>query len=1074
MSESSASTTHFVKNISELADSPTPSTPSSQSINSLLADCTFSTPNSSLSPSYIDTPRSNKYLDSPNSALFNTSLSDDYSQDIQSFLQDFNKKFNVSAKNISEITGIVSNLLHKKNKSSVVLENLNKQIQTLQSTNLKLTTENDQLRFQIADLQSKSANAEHQCTNLTNQNNSLKETNNALQTELSTLKSSLQSMQEIMEGQINDLQNLGKQRTDLINICNRQTSIYQKLEASLKEKMKEPVKKESPRIIRQKADPTEEHYQLLVLIINIIDNVLKNDADPYKSIKDDSSIDPKERILRITKMLVENYKQSNQKFEQIENQNNNIAKKSGFYQRKCAEILSIFENQLDFLQKLSHSTDLQNALLFKEKTGTSLMLSDDDKTVLMRKCSNLRKFVDETVSQLSRDKVSEILNTSDSTDVIKIFDLLNNDDYDITLAKVLNTIEDKNDENSRLLFDLFRGQLFMNTLLKSHVSDLHIRIARIGQENTSLKKVIQETHERDLIPVKQRCDDLERKYMKIRSFLSKFVDVDDVTPTITLIKRAMNAIKNSSEENSAAVEMAEQIKKELDNVIKERDTLVSYLKKSQKQNDKSNKESTTLSKQTKSELQKAQEELSQIKEQCEKFTDEIHSLTKSLEDKNAELQELKDRTGKERHELEDKILQLDDERKQNEEKVNLLSSQIEEDKKSIETLKKQRYALKKKLDQTTESSKNVAETMEKQQNVMKENYQATINSIQNQYESALKDLEGHQSNIMNLQSKNQQLTSEISKLRVENKTLEMKVKMHEGKSVVDQQNIQSRITAQVTAAQMENANIISQLKQTIDETKNAIQEIFGGRFVINNLNEIPELIQKEFARLSTKELQYGELLEEYEKTKKVLGISSNEIKLDEICSELKNSFEEIKAKHEESEKKYKQNQEDMEKFRKEIRKTENQLNQLKAWENWSRRIYSVINDMNSINMSNEEMRLVLEEALLASVSHRSIFFRTDMLRTEKNLMVKFDKRILNTKSMTKPTLRSVLIVTLAARRMFKLGGAIPLSISVQDSPMSSYTTPKRKTSSKKAVSSLKKKSAIYSSTSKKSVIPMWA
>ncbi|EAX90324.1 hypothetical protein TVAG_234170 [Trichomonas vaginalis G3] len=1078
MSESSSSTTKLVKTVSELAESPAPSTPSTQSINSLLADCTFSTPTSSLSPSLISTPRSDKYSDSIDTMMLSTSLNDEnYSQEINSFLKDFNKKFDVTANSVHDIIDIVSTLLQRKNKTNMIQEKLNKQIQDLQSTNFKLTSENDQLRFQLADLQSKSSNAEHLCTNLTNQNNALKDTNNTLQEEIKTLKASLTSMQDIMEGQIQDLQNLGKQRIDLITICNKQTNLYQKLESCMKAKVPEPVvKKEIPKIIEQKPDLSQEHYQIIASMIKIIDECIKTDSNPYKSIRDDSNFEPKERIMRITKLLVENYKQEKQLCSQYEQDKANFEKKSQTYQKKCFEILTLFEGQLDFLQKLSHSTDLQNALLYKEKTATSVILSDDDKTVLMRKCANLRKFVDETFINLSQSKIEDIMNTSDSTETIRVFDLLNTDEPDNLLNKVLSSIGEKTDVDIREIFDLFRAQLFMNCLLKNHISDMHIRVARIGQENTSLKKLLQETREKDIVPVKLRAEDLERKYMKIRNFLSKFVPVDDVTPTLTLIKRAMNVVKNTTEESNAAVEMAEKLKKELDTVTKERDALALYLKKSQKDNNKTNKESTKLSKQTKTELAKAQEELAQIKEQCTKFTDEIQALTKTVEDKNAELQKNKEDFERQMQVLQDKILLFNEEKKQNDEKQAALISQVEEDKKVIETTKKQRNALKRKLDQTVESNKNIADTMEKQSNAMKENYTATINSLQSQYEASLKELENQQASMMDLQSKCQQLTSENSKLRVENKTLEMKVKMFEGKSLVDQQNIQSRITAQVTAAQMENANIISSLKQVIEETKNGFQELFGGRYIIHELSEAVDLVQKELSQLSQKEIQYGELLEEFEKTKNVLGITTNDFKLNEIVSNMMKQIDELKLSLEDSTKKYKQNQDDVDKFRKEIRKSENQLSQLRAWENWSRRIYSVINDMDSLNMSNDEMRLVLEEALLASVSHKSIFFRTDMLRTEKNLMVKFDKRILNTRSVAKPTFRAVLIATLAARRVFKLGGAIPLNI--HDSPISFYETPKRKNSVKnsvkKSVSSSKKKSVLYSSSMRKSVIPMWA
>ena len=1034
MSENETETSNMINEIDELADSANISIPPTQSITSLLADCSFSTPSTPVSPSFSSSTSSGNNLSSPysNSSNLTPNISKSTNK-IKSFLSDFNQQFDVSAQKLSDIIGIVCDLLDEKGLSSQKEDDKN--IQKLNDENLQLKTEIDKLNLQIAEMKTKISTLEYNNTKLKQSYDSLQVNYKCLEEESKGYQSNIESMQSEWEGQITDLQSLGNQRNNLYKIANRQMQLINKLETELQNKTnqlnnaKKVTQVQETAQNKEKAPSSDELYTILCSMVRVIEEDLKNDAFQCRIIRDESRLSINDRITKLIKYLTDKVKEKETKEAETDKSLDKATKQADYYHDKCREVLTLFESQLDFLQKLTHSADLQNTVFFQENTGNSLQLTDENKALLIRKCANLGKFVEETIGALTEERFNETFNAPDSVDKNRIFDLLNPQKVETVLEDILDKIAENTELDAREMFDLFCGQLYMNSLLKNHVSELHTRIAQCTHEILSLRQQNSEVDIEAVRDINRKLGRCEQKFEKIRRFLSQFVEVDQTTPTIKLIKQAMLAVQQAaksvpSEESS---QTSQSIKEEIERVTIERDQTAEELRKEKILKDKIGKKLIIQAEKTKKQLVAAQQELISIKEKCLKLSGDVETLKKIIQEKSDENQQLNNQIEEIKKENEQKVNELEDKNKKSEEHCQELTKKIEENEQILLTVKKQRQSLGKKIETLQNTNKALKSEIEAKTNELKDQYAQLVNDLQSRYQNALSDLETVQNGLQNFENKNQQLSSELKQARVEKKTLEMKIKSLEQRMSLDQQNMQSRIAAQVTAAQIEQASQVNSVSKINEEAMNEIIALLPDGAKPSNLMTAIHLLQDDYNSLKQTQYKYIELLNDVSESQKILGIDSSS----RICDSLNEFIQKCEDKMSADtarETKWKQGQEELERARKDIKKADLQIAELKKWDSWARRSHRAIYDADTANMTNDEIRLTLEEALLSSVSHKSVFYRIDSLRTQKELLMRYDKRVLNTRSIMRPSIRSVLVVALSARRMMKLGGILPLNI----------------------------------------------
>lgn len=1023
-----------------------------QNISSLLADITFSSDphqdeNENVNSSPIDSEMNDKQKIKYDFIFddwfsFNEDAASVENEEIRDFLSEFNKKYGTNALTIYQINDIVEKLISKAVKNNQKQLHEIKHSNEIKELNRKLTKENDELTYEVSELRSKVSNLEHQLLTLNNNLYQLNETKCVLKHDSKNLVEALDSLQDVMESQITDLDTLCKQRTNLIYITNKQANLLssieryaQNLETMQSVSNKCQSKSDRNRSIRE-ANIEDELYTILCSIIKFIDNSLKHEVIKCKSIKDDSQLSVRERILMIVKYLCQELSLLTDQKAQFSSSYEKLEKEKELYLNKCCQILSLFEDQLQFMAKIPHSHDLQLNLFRSEGVSTDILLTEEAKQQIYTRCARLGKFVEETIGKITDDKFNEIYNGPDVVDRARIFDLVQATNMEECLENLLRQFSTGSEVDIKQMFELFTAMLFINSLLKSHVIEMAERITQCSHEIHKLRNETYDRDDEDVKSLKKLLKQMTKEMQKIRSFCCNILGYEDEeTMTYRLVKRSFAKFQEENVKSVVSLpELTEALEKRVDSETSE---LKEELNKSKKAIEAFRKDAKKKQKQVEclsTVVKNMEEELNKKAN----IINERNVLIKDLQNQNIQLQntidaknkELVETINKSQSEIEMNLKEIDRTKtlmKQYEEEKLTMENTLNEMKNKLNTMDLQKKDLNKRVKVLQATNQKIIEETETKIYDVKEQCNRTMSNLHEKYQSSLDELKENQRSIMELGSKNQQLTSELSKTNLEKKTLEMKLKSYDLKTALEQQNFQSKVSAQITAVQIEQSSKICSLQRIIDTTLQSLVAILSESAEPTDIDHAVTMVEDEMSRLRQTQYLYTEQIDDVIDSQKILGIGPSE-RLSPAIQTLKLMLQEKEQQIRDIKERVKSSVEESEKYRRETRRVEGKLVMLTQWENWAKRMHRVIHEAETICLSSDELRLALEESLLASVTNRAIVYRIDSLRTQKNLLLNFDKRTLSANQALKPRLRILMIVTLAARRFQRMGGYLVMGV----------------------------------------------
>ena len=961
-------------------------------------------------------------------------------EEIRAFLSSFNNRFNVEAYSLHDVLDIVSEITKKSVQKQKKEKTPPKELNTIPQQN------NQKVLQEISSLTIDNANLKNKITELEHENNELKTTLSSALTQIDTLqkqnesfKNSISSMQEMYETQLEDNISLSNQRSKLVDIVQRQTVIINKLNQvayanqaqsnAAKRNENQTQQNNIKRIIDndyQRKDGEDQMYACLITIVKILeDNQIDNIQD-FRNIKENPELTVRERIVMIVKCLFNITCDLKGRNYDLQTKNNELKDYGANVRDKCIKILSLFEEELRFLQKLTHSTDLQNVVFYQEKTGTVLRLSEENKADLIRKCAVLGSFIEDTIGEISSEQFYDAITFPDNSEAPQIFELLHFGNMEKTMREALLLANSPDELDTRQLFDMLCAQIYMNYLLKNYAKELGIAAARRKRQIDCLQ---QQTNKED---VEKENSILKKREQKIRSFLLQFIDTDKKTPTFKILKLVFYDLQkelmkyshnqkyspendNQSMENSSTTAESEKGRKNqkcsssssngsledrIDHLIEELDKAKHDLKESQESNEKG-------------------------KEENERLKNDIENLKITLKDKENEITN----HIKMNENYENEIKQLKETLEQNESKCNELAKLLSENEKAILTFKKQRKCISKKLAQfehcnemlrqeniqaKDDAQKQILEFSQKHQNQIDE-LQAKLQEIINESDKKTKHTE-------EVEIENQKLNANITNLTIENKTLEMKLKAAEQK-----------IAVQTKPQIPEELTKVTELQNERDEAFARLCKLNATDKAPSSLLNAVECVENSISQLKQTQIGLAPILEEMQESRKILGVLPNETLLENI-KKLVDEYSKLKGispMPQNNDPQLANAQREIEQIRSDLKNAQSKLISLKKWENWARRIYSVVFDIENVNISNEDIRMALDEALLSSVSHRSIFMKIQSLRSQKQILMQFDKPILN-RGCSKQTasFRSAIISVCAARKMMRYAGCLPLAMNI--------------------------------------------
>lgn len=977
----------------------------------------------------------------------------DQSPEIESFISAFNAKYDAHIRNLPQALEHFDLLYEKFTENSLPQKNKNKNesihkntqeddallIQSLQTQVSADERKIKSLQSRLDEANKKIEETEKMVAETRVRSSSTFEQNSSLQKDVVNLQSALNQLHEVIEMQLKDLNKLSNERSALVEITQKQNTLIAKLDTIKNEKVFIKAQEQKPQTpAYNKPRITENNdftYTLLGSIIRILDDKLPAFvSEGIRKIRDDSSSPVRERVLTIVQALSDVIKQQIAAQEQHIVQINSSKVENDRYYTKCRELLSLFEEELMFLQTLSRSSDLQSTVLCRNKTSTQNDMSNEFKQQLLLRCAQLSKFIDDTLGKISEEKFRESFHAPREYEPTRVFDLMNHHSMEDQLSVVADRVQNSDNIECREVLDLFAAQLYINHLLKSHISELHLRIANSNHEASKLRQALENTRfdEDKNRTDKKQLQTMTKRDEKIRDYISRFIKVDDEIPTINLVKQlvkttaaAAQSQLSSASHTEAKDEEIRQLKNDNSELVravkkekKARKNLLAALETSKKQLDESAKRHKSDSDQLKDQINNLQEKIKCREDQIEILQKEANTQTERKNEFDMALTTLKDNHQLELSEYSRKLTIANN-------KITKLSHQIEESEIIVNKIKRQRKSLGKQIERLQNANQMLTGALDAQTSRSKKQFNDTVTQLQSQHQSLLKDIEKANAKANEFQQKNSQLQQEITALTVAKKSAEFKLKAIEERQAIERHGLESQAAAKASVISAQQQAIIANYqKESDDATERLATLLVNDSSIPSGLKDTVTRVEAEFKNLRQTQTLYINLVEDISSAQKALNVSTPAEIYDAIQGLLSlKAGTYLKGEGPSAEKNLIR---EIDQLKREIKKNEGASVSLKQWEQWARRNYRIIHECESTSMSSSEIRLSLEEALLASVSHRSIFYTIESLRNQKKLISRLDRKILQSSRQLKPEIRSLMIIVFSIRRMQRAAGCLPI------------------------------------------------
>ena len=995
--------------------------------------------------------------------------------EISSFVSLFNSKYNCSAKNLDEILLEFDKLLrNNSSKSKIDSQNVSgnqnspESVQKLIEKLNQLEKENKDLKDELNEINEKYNKSKLEIEKIEMQSTDSIKQNNTLQNDIQNLQNVIASMRELMENQLSDISSLGKQRYELVEIVNKQTKVMQSLEALKFEEMdqynKNKQKNESDDEKEERDtqntlnfERDDEAYTILTSLSMLLNESLPYDlSNPLMQVRDNSSFTIRERILLIVKKLTELITTSKGRTNEEIRKSKQLEDSNAFYKQKCFEIVSDYQELLHFLQTLAKSTELQKLVSgnqFPEKT----------KDLLMQKFCQLTSFVEETIGEISENKVKETFfitahqKDKKKLDETHIFDLLTSHEVEDQVQAIIDRVSEDNIDAIEMT-NLLAAQIFVNNIMKHQVTDLHERIAVLQKEATYAKR---KPAAEDIETLKLNKQ-LLKQLSKIKNFLLRIVPENEIGENdgiYLIMKKAIRKLLSESPQNESSVYSIQsdssisrneqetsssyktvnekQYIKEIKQLVKR----LNYMEKQYKKLvDKSNEEKESHRKDTEknrelqervdeleSQIRDSQSQISQLQTEANTQNVAAESARAIAERSTSEHSVLKEEYNRLQQKYENDVNHYKQQLDESNRKLQIMTNTIEENYQILDKIKKQRHVLGKQIERLQSANNMLQETIDYQSQRLKRENADSIAELQVQLATAQKELAKQSLLYDELNNKCKQLQSDNASQIAARKTAEFKCKSMEEKMEIEKKSYESRVSATANAAQTAKENIQLEANKQIHNAIERLAKLLSPSDKPSSLDDALSLIERDVINLRNAQAAYISTIDSVIRAQKLLKVRSPteiagavELLLDKLSANSVNPRQSGTT----SNSPYNDAKQEIERLKRQIRVNDSVAAQLKQWETWGRRLSNIIHDNESLKSRDSNyIRISLEECVLASVSHRAIFNRVESLRTQKRILLAYDRRLLLNYS-DKMTMRNLIIVSVAIRRIQKLSGCI--------------------------------------------------
>jgi chromosome segregation ATPase len=225
--------------------------------------------------------------------------------------------------------------------------------------------------------------------------------------------------------------------------------------------------------------------------------------------------------------------------------------------------------------------------------------------------------------------------------------------------------------------------------------------------------------------------------------------------------------------------------------------------------------------------------------------------------------------------------------------------------------------------------------------------------------------------------------------------------------------------------------VIDSLNQTIETARRTLITVLTGDFLVSPLTQTIEgLIEQTNNEISRRASRQA-LLDDYMKARRILGLENPQDSLVEVISVRDTKLEQSQKEIEELQDAIVSLRASSESNVREIEKLRQAKPEISQWVNWGRKLIAQLGVSVPTCLSPADLRLLLEEACLASVNSRSLTQKLAILRAEKQLLTtpRFTRKFLTGAASARnviSSIRPIMITFLAVRKLQRVCGVLPM------------------------------------------------
>lgn len=839
--------------------------------------------------------------------------------------------------------------------------------------------ENQSLNAQIQQLQLSLDEKTRMCSRLELELNSLRNQSGISAKPVmdhSDVENTAALFEDILSQQEDEISRLVRQREDITNLMYKCNNALCMTEEEFT-KMNVTVKTLTAQISTQE----EKINELKEVLPNLASAVEESLPHEIRALMPECVGDPYSYILGIVNELTANKSLPDKPVDEPEQVVNVVPTD------KYVLLIKHLEDAMRFIQNIANGHDTLCTDLGPLASDSSV------RTVLLTQCARIGRFIDENVLEIGIDNIPRSSSVFDPN-TFKTPEALLEEFFRFA------TKEQVKESPLRELFAIFTAicetqKCLLNYLdrIKSDQPQMHRQMINNAScaQNEVLKKLQRENF--DLSQWKAvNSDRLEQAYralVEVTGDREASIDVMayDLGNRCRLLSEKIVELEGkldfTKSEFSSELARSREIQEELNRTI---DNYKEELEKSKARHIKDRENLQNSIKQLSSEAAESRKKCDQTKT-C--LMTQLEEKTKKLK----KTQQTHKQTKEYLDQIQEQIESLLSENKQlsvtNEDLKNSLAIQTEQVNALAQNEKKLRASrdkLKKRIATAETQNRQMLEDIKTQNEGLKEKYERAIESISADARQNKSYAEEAQTTVDRLQQEKNELQAQLTKCRVSERALKIKLDTIQSRQEADKAAIEARTNSYMLSLQTQATKQVEELKGRLDLVKSSIVLCLKNDF--NECISCDVDFDEAFSVLQRKLQLFTadkRILADASKIRSELGISPSASLMDVIKEYEQQKVNAERAVEAERARTAAATRENC--SMKALAEKNAQLAKLASeWENWARSMHSQISDLASPSAKSREIRNFLEEALLLSIGQRSTLRRIDLLREEKKIL----------------------------------------------------------------------------------------